>query len=98
MDASRTGSPAKASIPPAGTGAVTLIDEMMGAYLLGQGNGMRLYVMGRHFGADDALPDEAFLGLSRTANARAFVIGHMVRRFGGDSSRWPLAVRFFIHG
>lgn len=70
---------------------------MMGAYLIGEGAGMRLHVMGRPFGADDTVPDDAFQGLNRTGNARAFVIAHMVRRFGGDDAHWPLAARAFIH-
>jgi hypothetical protein len=98
MDVSHSSKPAQGVPSRPGTETVILIDEMMGAYLFGEGTGMRLHVEGRQFAADDALPDEAFQGLNRTGNARAFVIGHMVRRFGGDSSRWPLAVRFFIHG
>lgn len=97
MDASHSSRSAQNPPSRSGTGAITLIDEMMGAYLIGEGANMRLCVQGRHFGADDVLPDEAFQGLNRTGNARAFVIGHMVRRFGGDSAHWPLVARAFIH-
>jgi hypothetical protein len=78
------------------TRAAVLIDNITGAYLFGDESRTRLYVLGRHYGSDDALPREAFLGLNSAGDARSFVAGHLVRRFGADSRHWPLQARRFL--
>jgi hypothetical protein len=77
---------------------VTTVDRLTGAFLVGIGRRMRLVVMGRHYGAEDALPDAACVGLNRTGTARRFVAGHMLRHYGRNPSHWPLSARYFVQG
>ena len=79
--------------PNSGT---TVIDQATGASLLGLGRQMRLCVLGRHYGADEILPDAACAGLNRSASARRFVRTHMMRYYGADPSHWPLSARYFV--
>lgn len=85
------------AIPDVNTGT-TAIDDATGAYLLGIGRKLRLCVTGRHFGAEEAVPEEACRGLDHAGDARRFVASHMRRLYGADPSHWPLSARYFVLG
>lgn len=85
------------AVPESNTGT-TAVDNVTGAYLLGIGRKLRLCVMGRHYGAEDVIPEAACAGLNRPGNARRFVATHMHLHYGQDPSHWPLSARYFVQG
>lgn len=77
-------------------GAMTLIDEIAGTYLVSFGETLRLYFEGNLYAPDSDIPPALTDGATHPGNARRYVESQLTRRLGPNVGRWPLTARFFL--
>jgi hypothetical protein len=75
-------------------GAMTVVDEERGTYIVSSGADLRLWIAGALYGPDDLVPKT--LATSQDRQARHYVTDQLTRRLGTNVAKWPLTVRFFL--